>query len=439
LSEPTVRWNIVPLFNIPILLAFRPFSWPEGVAVALAGAGVVCSWLGPDALPYAAGFLATALGAILILHDRNRALNAKTLEYEALADEHLVAYDNIERYREKKEALDRRLSELSALQAATSALALATSYRDIYLTTVDTALKLCDCDTALVALLKEENDSLVVTEFRGGFTPWVSGEEFELAKGVLGWVARHGQPELVQDVGGDPRFQATSKEALLKSVIAVPLVSDSRVSAVLLVGRVDEPDLSRDQLFLMSGLATQSGMALHRAYLHNELERLAITDGLTGLYNRRYFDETISKEAARAERYQGRYSVILLDVDNFKNYNDKNGHPAGDRLLIQVADIVRRSVRQIDIAARYGGEEFVVILPETDGEAAVRVAERIRSSLQALEFEGADRQPLGYLSASLGIAAFPAHGASGREIVASADAALYRAKTEGRNRCIIAG
>jgi diguanylate cyclase (GGDEF)-like protein len=131
--------------------------------------------------------------------------------------------------------------------------------------------------------------------------------------------------------------------------------------------------------------------------------------------------------------------VILLDVDNFKNYNDKNGHPAGDRLLIQVADIVRRSVRQIDIAARYGGEEFVVILPETDGEAAKRVAERIRSSLQALEFEGADRQPLGYLSASLGIAAFPAHGASGREIVASADAALYRAKTEGRNRCIIAG
>jgi diguanylate cyclase (GGDEF)-like protein len=175
-----------------------------------------------------------------------------------------------------------------------------------------------------------------------------------------------------------------------------------------------------------------------------ELEKLALRDGLTGLYNHRFFQEALSTELARAARYGNSVGLVFLDVDNFKNYNDRNGHPAGDELLRQMArilvatDDVRYRGRVSDIAARYGGEEFVVILPMTDLAGTALRAERIREMVAEHPFAHREKQPFGFVSVSAGVAAFPAQASDKVGLVQAADDAMLLAKRTGRNRVVAA-
>jgi diguanylate cyclase (GGDEF)-like protein len=161
-----------------------------------------------------------------------------------------------------------------------------------------------------------------------------------------------------------------------------------------------------------------------------ELERLSLTDDLTGLYNRRYLMETLANEIRRSRRLEHRCALLMADIDHFKEYNDALGHLAGDEMLIKVARALRDSTREVDCVVRYGGEEFVVLLPETDADEAVATAERIRVRVAAEGLAG------GAITLSVGIAEFPAHGDSPESMIAAADGALYRAKREGRDRVV---
>jgi diguanylate cyclase (GGDEF)-like protein len=163
------------------------------------------------------------------------------------------------------------------------------------------------------------------------------------------------------------------------------------------------------------------------------LERLSVTDALTGLFNRRRLMETLAAETERSQRGKHSFALVMLDVDHFKAYNDTHGHQAGDKVLLRVAEILKETTRQIDCTARYGGEEFTVLLPETELGAAAEVAERLRMRVAA------ERFGVNSVTISLGVAAFPMHGASAEAMVASGDVALYRAKSEGRNRVVLAG
>jgi diguanylate cyclase (GGDEF)-like protein len=162
------------------------------------------------------------------------------------------------------------------------------------------------------------------------------------------------------------------------------------------------------------------------------LERLSATDPLTGLYNRRRMMEALENEVRRSRRLKHSCAVLMADVDNFKRYNDAHGHPAGDEVLKRVAALLREATRDVDVVARYGGEEFFVLLPETEGEGAAEVADRVRERLAA------DPLPGGAVTLSFGVAEFPAHGDTGETLIAIADAALYQAKREGRNRVVVA-
>jgi len=164
-----------------------------------------------------------------------------------------------------------------------------------------------------------------------------------------------------------------------------------------------------------------------------ELERLSVTDALTGLYNRRYLMGTLASEAQRSRRLRRPFSVLLADVDHFKQYNDTQGHPAGDAALVKVADILRKQTRAVDCVARYGGEEFLVVLLETTVTTAALVAERIRARVAAEPFDG------GRMTISIGVAECPAHGDTPESLIAGADAALYEAKDGGRDRVVAAG
>ncbi len=163
-----------------------------------------------------------------------------------------------------------------------------------------------------------------------------------------------------------------------------------------------------------------------------ELERLSVTDALTGLYNRRHLMGTLATEVQRSRRLRRPFSVLLADVDHFKQYNDTHGHPAGDAALARIADILRKTTRGVDCVARYGGEEFLVMLLETTVGTAAIVAERIRARVAIEEFAG------GRITISIGVAECPSHGDTPESLIESADAALYEAKDRGRDRVVAA-
>jgi len=186
-------------------------------------------------------------------------------------------------------------------------------------------------------------------------------------------------------------------------------------------------------------------------HLHDELERkikelestqkklyqLAITDGLTDLFNYRYFNEQLVHELSRAKRHNLNVSVAMLDIDYFKHYNDTHGHPAGDRVLKTIAQLLRSNIRKIDVAARYGGEEFALILIETKKTSAAIVAKKLEKLIEDYPFTNEETQPNGKITISMGIASYPEDTQDPEKLVTIADKRLYKAKAQGRNRVVL--
>jgi diguanylate cyclase (GGDEF)-like protein len=178
----------------------------------------------------------------------------------------------------------------------------------------------------------------------------------------------------------------------------------------------------------------------NRAYLEKleqlnvKLEALSTTDEMTQIPNFRVFKQRLAEEHQRAVRFGRSYSILFFDLDHFKQYNDRNGHPAGDQLLRDFAQLLKKQSRETDLVARYGGEEFVVLATETPVPNCMAFAERVRSSVASHPFENADKQPLGRVSVSVGVAAFPLHGSTPEEVLKAADEAVYASKKAGRDR-----
>jgi two-component system, cell cycle response regulator len=169
------------------------------------------------------------------------------------------------------------------------------------------------------------------------------------------------------------------------------------------------------------------------------LAQLAVTDGLTGVYNHRHFHERLALEVERSGRNGLPLALFMIDVDHFKNYNDRHGHPAGDEVLRQVARVLADGRRVNDFVARYGGEEFAVVLVDTPKLGAAQVADKLRQRIAEFPFAHAGDQPGGAITVSVGVASFPEDASTPEALVRAADAALYRAKTAGRNRVVLAG
>ena len=166
---------------------------------------------------------------------------------------------------------------------------------------------------------------------------------------------------------------------------------------------------------------------------------MAEKDAMTGLYNKNYLLTMVNGELSRSKVLGDSLSLVMLDIDNFKHYNDTNGHPAGDEVLIEIANILRENTRDLDLCARFGGEEFMVVLPKTPLRIAEEIAERIRTMVQSASFPHEDKQPLGMLTASFGVASFPDHATIADDLVRKTDVALYAAKRAGKNRvCVYA-
>lgn len=192
-------------------------------------------------------------------------------------------------------------------------------------------------------------------------------------------------------------------------------------------------------------LVVENRLLLEKLHINNQelelanvfLREMAIRDGLTGLYNHRHFQETLAAEVARSQRHKREFSLIFFDVDHFKTFNDTHGHPEGDTLLRILGQLIQERLRETDLAYRYGGEEFVLLLPETSKEGAVVVAENLRMKIETTPLKGAEIQPMGKITVSIGVATFPGDGEEAAKLLENADQALYRAKQGGRNRVVV--
>ena len=254
-----------------------------------------------------------------------------------------------------------------------------------------------------------------------------------LGVGISGTVARTGTPVRGRSGTRRDELAPAAGEPVGASLVAVPLKSSTTVIGVLLLwDREAGEDFTDDDLTTLRTFTSQATVAVDNVLLHEEAQRLSITDGLTGLWNYRYFTMTVGKEIERAARFSRPLSLLLLDLDHFKLVNDVYGHQRGDAVLVELAGRVRAQVRDVDTVARYGGEEFVAILPETDEAGAVQAAERIRAAVRRRPFGDPGEQPLD-VTVSIGVAVFPLHGASSTTLLRRADEALYAAKRAGRD------
>ncbi len=219
------------------------------------------------------------------------------------------------------------------------------------------------------------------------------------------------------------------------SAIAIPIIYENEILGLFLMlsGKTDFLDSFQRELLVV--MCNQASMSIANAKLHAEIEKLAMTDGLTGLFNHRIFQEKMSGELKRLNRFSEPISLILADIDYFKKINDTYGHPVGDIVLKDVSKIIKATIRDIDIPARYGGEEFAAVLPGTDGKGAKNIAERLRKAVMNTSFS-ADSRPF-KVTISIGIATSPHDAKTKEELIEKADQALYHAKHNGRNQSIL--
>jgi diguanylate cyclase (GGDEF)-like protein/PAS domain S-box-containing protein len=248
------------------------------------------------------------------------------------------------------------------------------------------------------------------------------------------WALRTGHPHLV--VAGDTTATCAHAAGVEHTYLCIPILAQGEALGILHFQATKEsPALGDAELSLKTTFAGQVGLSVANIRLREALRTQSIRDPLTGLYNRRYLTETLDREIRRAVRAEQSLGVLMLDLDHFKKFNDTYGHDAGDTVLRETASFLTKSIRIEDIVCRFGGEEFVVILPTADLNAAHARAERIRSKLHELTVLH-HGQSLGTITVSVGVAALPEHGTNPKELLEAADAALYRAKREGRDRVV---
>ncbi len=254
------------------------------------------------------------------------------------------------------------------------------------------------------------------------------------------WVMRQGQPLLVEEAGRDFRFPETTVRKAGRAfgaLLAVPLITEHRFLGVLRLESAKAHGVGPDDLRLIRILGDLASLGVENSHLYTRMAQLAVTDDLTGLAVREHFRRKMSEELSRAAKAHIPLSVLLIDIDRFKVYNDSLGHSAGDKLLRQIGALLLQVRRPGDFAGRFGGEEFACLYPSTSKEEALRRAEQIRMRVEATPVEL--RREVARITVSIGVAGFPADASTVEQLLQAADRRLYHAKRSGRNQVCAEG
>lgn len=341
--------------------------------------------------------------------------------------------ENFDRLKQELEEEVRGLKNiLSVAQVVVSSLELDEVLQNI----LGSAMATMDMPAGSIALYEESHLEVSLRTHAGLSEKFVGRSRWRIKEGGLTHrILQEGEMFIIEDTAAAPFFNNPLALAEgIRSLIAVPLKFQEKIIGILYLDDFVPRSFPPGRLALLSILASFATMSIDNARLHERTRQMACTDGLTGLYNHRQFKNMFREELIRTQRYGNTLSLVMFDIDNFKKFNDRYGHPAGDRALQVVADILRESLRECDHLCRYGGEEFMAIMPETTiGDALVgaerarfAIEEKTRLRLQEFAQEG--------LTVSIGVAAYPRDGSDIDGLLKAVDELLYMAKNQGKNK-----
>jgi len=343
--------------------------------------------------------------------------------------------DEITKLKREKSQLEEKLIELYILYNVSKALSFTLQLTELFDVTMQLISTSLQVDSYAIMLLDETKTHLFIQASAGLNEKTVKELRFGVDEGFPGEVMKSKKPVLIKDATGhDQNVFYKGYETGIGSYICVPLKTlENDIMGVLSVHKPDKNLMGEREIDLFSKVAEHIATAIENATIFQMVVEMSYKDSLTQLYNRRYFFERFDKEVHRASRYSRVLSILMVDVDDFKNYNDNMGHIKGDIALKQIATIMNSSVRGHDVTARFGGEEFIVLLPETDKESAAMVAEKLRAEVEKFPFEGKEKQPKQALTITIGISSYPEDAMDSFQLINLADKALYEGKKKGGN------
>ncbi len=433
--------------HLPYLLIFAAFAWHGPVwglgvtswavlLTALIGLGSgepILLWLPVQFLLFG-GLVYGGLGFW------EQTLQAQGLQVGRMEEKLNTQQEEIHRLKSLEKAIEQRLRRYQQLRQVANAFNLSLTLEDLLDCIVRAAGDLVlGSDHVLLYLAEPGSLQMELRKVwrRTGSSTIIKekrGDPFDQ------WVLRQGQPLLVEEAGRDFRFPETAAEKAGRafgSLLAVPLITEHRFLGVLRLESAAPHGVTPDDLRLVRILGDLASLGIENSTLYTRMAQLAVTDDLTGLAVREPFRKKLSAELARAAKANAQISVLLIDIDRFKVYNDTFGHSAGDKLIRQIGSLLLQIRRPGDLSARFGGEEFACLFPGASKEDAVRRAEQIRVRVEATPVEL--RREVARITVSIGVAVFPGDGTSMEQILQTADRRLYHAKHGGRNRVCAEG
>jgi diguanylate cyclase (GGDEF)-like protein len=319
----------------------------------------------------------------------------------------------------------------STLSEITSLIVAGHDKRMIFRKVLDCVLQVIDADT--IHLLEVEGQT--VSKYTVERGKEMKFEIVDDAAVLVGWMVREAEASPFQP-GRELGFDVPLLAGHLGGggvIISAPLVAKRSMFGLLVAIRSEGGISAPEDIRLLTLLANQTAIALENALLYQQLEKEAVTDGLTGVYNYRYLISSLENEVKRARRFKQTFSFVMLDVDNLKMHNDRHGHISGSQVLKEIAAIIKASCREIDFVSKYGGDEFGIVLPQTKLSGASKVTQRVLESVFEHHFDGTRAETI---TCSAGVSSFPRDGATPREIIDAADKALYQAKRTGKNTVV---
>ncbi len=365
----------------------------------------------------------------------SRLIRRDNVELENMEGEKNILAVELQHLRLENSTLKQKLQRYTALKDLTETLSSTLSLDTAVPLITDETFKIIDKSCACPLYLVDNEKQLL---YLAGAKVQDTHYEIKAKRGDMfdNWVFKQRTQLMVEDTKKDFRFNANGvkDEDLrgVRSLISVPLISANKALGILRLDNTSCEAYYADDLRLLDIISHLAAVAIQNAMFYQRTKELAITDGLTGLFVHRYFQERFDQEIFRAFRTDSQFAFLMLDIDNFKGYNDKYGHIAGDIILKQIAKLISSSVNLGDIVARYGGEEFSILLVDTTKPEALKTAERIRKRIEEERF--LLRREVTRVSISGGIALFPDDEREKEGLIRRADLALYKAKDEGKNR-----
>jgi diguanylate cyclase (GGDEF)-like protein len=332
--------------------------------------------------------------------------------------------------------LERKVQELQALNDVARTLASTLDLHEVLSLVMRKVSEVLRPEHWSLLLVDEERRELVFEIAVGEGAERLKGMRLPVGEGIAGHVAASGEALLVQDVRADPRFAARFDKAsgvITGSILAVPLRSKGQVLGIIeIVNPRGARAFDAEDQRSLETLSEYAALAIDNARAYERIHELTLRDEHTGLFNARHLWRQLEAEALRTARTGRPFSLVFLDLDHFKQVNDRHGHQAGSAVLKGVGDLLRQQIRTIDVPVRYGGDEFVILLPETDRARVRMVADRLRQAMAAATFDGGAGLSI-RVTASFGLATCPDDGRTAEEVVKAADAAMYRVKESTRD------